>query len=55
MFNMHKGAPINEHGVIVGPSQHDYAAWDKLHDQAHANGEFKDGHDHEHFIPKKGK
>jgi hypothetical protein len=55
MFNMHQGAPVNEHGVIVGPSQHDYAAWDNLHDQAHANGEFKNDHDHEHFIPKKGK
>jgi hypothetical protein len=55
MFSMHKGSPINEHGVIVGPSQHDHEAWDKLHEQAHANGEFKDGHDHEHFTPKKGK
>lgn len=55
MFNMHQGAPVNEHGVIVGPSQHDHEAWDKLHEQAHASGEFKDGHDHEHFTPKKGK
>lgn len=55
MFSMHKGSPTNANGVIVGPSQHDYEAWGKLHEQAHANGEFKDGHDHDHFTPKKGK
>ena len=55
MFSMHKGAPINANGVIVGPSQHDHAAWDKLHDEAHANGEFKNDDVHHHFIPRKGR
>lgn len=39
-------------GTQHGITSLDYDAWHKIHMQAHANGEFEDGHEHEHFTPK---
>jgi hypothetical protein len=46
--------PANAKGQS-GPSKYDDEAWHKIHMQAHADGEFEVGHEHEHFTPKKRK
>ena len=46
IHSYHKGAPAQGWGG-VGPQ-----AISDLHDQMHANGDFQEGQEHEHFTPK---
>jgi hypothetical protein len=38
-----------------GLSQYDDKGWIARHEQEHAEGNFEEGHEHEHFTPKKRK